>query len=58
VWLIGPLVVGPSWQLGEALVLDDDGDRRRAERLAVVGQSAADVVDREVLFPQRDDLLA
>src|SRR5262249_44196846 len=57
-WLIGPLVVGPPCQLGEALVLEDDGDRRRAERLAVVGQSPADVVDREVLLPQRDDLLA
>ena len=55
-WLVGPLVVGPSWQLGEALVLEDRGDRRRAERLAVAGQGTADVVDREVLLAQGDDL--
>ncbi len=54
--LVGPLVVGASRQLGEALFLQDRGDRRRAERLAVAGEGAADVVDGEVLLPQGDDL--
>ena len=45
-----------SWQLGEALLLQDRGDRRRAERLAFAGEGAADVVDGEILLPQRDDL--
>ena len=54
--LVGPLVVAPSRQFGEALFLQDRGDRRRAERLAVAGQGTADVVDGEVLLPQRDDL--
>ena len=45
-----------SRQLGEALFLEDRGDGRRAERLAVAGQGAADVVDGEVLLPQGDDL--
>ena len=53
----GPLVVGPSRQLGEALFLEDGGDGRRAERLAVTGQGPADVVDREVLLAEGDDLL-
>ena len=54
--LVGPLVVEPSRQLGEALLLQDRGDGRRAERLAVAGEGAADVVDGEVLLPQGDDL--
>jgi hypothetical protein len=54
--LVGPLVVAASRQFGEALFLEDRGDRRRAERLAVTGKGAADVVDGEVLFPKRDDL--
>ena len=55
--LIGSLLVAASRQFGEALFLEDRGDRRRAERLAVAGQGAADVVDGEVLLPQGDDLL-
>ena len=54
--LVGPLVVGAARQLGEALVLEDRGDGRRAERLAVAGQGAADVVDGEVLLAQGDDV--
>ncbi len=55
--LFGSLVVNSSRQLGEALFLEDGGDRRRAEGLAVAGQGAADVVDGEVLLAQGDDLL-
>jgi hypothetical protein len=54
--LVGPLVVAASRQFGEPLFLRDCGDRRRAERLVVAGEGAADVVDGEVLLPQRDDL--
>jgi hypothetical protein len=43
--MIGPFVVGSSRQLGGALFLDDRGDRRRAERLALMGQGAPDVED-------------
>jgi len=55
---IGPLVVAASRQFGEALFLEDRGDGRRAERLALAGQGAADVVDGEVLLAQGDDLFA
>ena len=54
--LVGPLVVKSPWQLGEALHLQNRGDGRRTQRLAVAGEGAADVVDGEVLLPQRDDL--
>jgi len=54
--MVGPLVVKPSRQLGEAFCLQDRGDGRRTQRLAVAGKSAVDVVDGEVLFPQRDNL--
>ena len=54
---VGPLVVAASRQLGEALLLEDGGDGRRAERLAVAGQGPADVVDGEVLLAEGDDLL-
>jgi hypothetical protein len=43
--LVGPLVVATSRQFGETLFLQDRGDRRRAERLVVAGEGAADVVD-------------
>jgi hypothetical protein len=55
--LMGPLVVAAPRQLGEALFLQDHGDRRRAERLAVAGEGAADIMDGEVLLAQRDDLI-
>ena len=57
----GPLgsLVAATRQLGEALLLEDGSDGRRAERLAAVtGQGAADVVDGEVLLAQGDDLLS
>jgi hypothetical protein len=54
--LVGPFVIGSSRQLREPLFLEDHGDRRRAERLAVAGEGAADVVDGEVLLPECDDL--
>ena len=56
--LVGSLLVTASRQFGEALFLEDRGDRRRAERLAVAGEGASDIVDGEVLLPERDDLLA
>ena len=55
--MVGPLVIKPPRQLGEALRLQNRGDGRRTQRLAVTGECATDVVDGEVLLPQRDDLL-
>lgn len=49
------LVVGPARQTSEAFLPEDLGDGDRAERMSLVGQVAADVVDGEVLFPQGDD---
>ncbi len=49
------LVVGPARQPSEALFLEDPGDGDRAERMARVGQGAADVIDGQVLLPQGDD---
>ena len=49
--LVGPFVVESPRQLGEALPHQDRGDGRRAERFAIPGQCAADVVDGEVLLP-------
>src|SRR5262249_60407007 len=54
---VGSLLVAAARQLGEALLLDDRGDGRRAQRLAITGQGPADVVDGEVLLAEGDDLL-
>ena len=51
-------VVGPARQASEALLLEDLGDGDRAERMPLVGQGAADVIDGEVLLPQGDDGVA
>lgn len=52
------LIVAAPRQLGEALLLQDGGDGRRTEGLAIAGEGSADVVDGEVLFAEGDDLLA
>jgi hypothetical protein len=49
------LVIGPARQASEPFILEDPGDGDRAERMPLVSQVAADVIDREVLFPQGDD---
>src|SRR5262249_55401541 len=54
---VGSLLVATARQLGEALLLEDRGDGRRAERLAITGQGPADVVDGEVLLAEGEDLL-
>ena len=54
----GPFIIGPAWQASEAFLLKDVRDGDRTERVALVGQAAADVVDRQVLLTQRDDPLA
>ena len=51
------LVVGAAGESGEPLGLEDLGDRDRAEGMPRVVQHAADVVDREVLLAQGDDLV-
>ena len=55
--LVGSFLITSPRQLGEPLLLEDCGDRRRAQRLAVAGEGVRNVVNREVLLPQRDDLL-
>ena len=52
------LVVGPARQSSESFLLEDLCDGDRAERVSLVGQVAADVVDGEVLFAQGDDTVA
>ena len=54
----GTFVIGSTWQASEAFLLEDLRDGNWAERVALVTQVAADVVDREVLLAQRDDLIA
>ena len=51
-------VVGPARQPSESFVLEDLCDGDRAERMSLVGQIAADVIDGEVLFAQGDDAVA
>ena len=51
-------VVGPARQASESFGLEDLGDGYRAERLPLVGQVTADVIDGEVLFSQGDDEFA
>ena len=53
--MIGSLLVTSSRELGEAFFIQNGSDCRWTKRLAVAGQRAADVVDREVLLPQSDD---
>ena len=51
-------VVSPARQPSESFVLEDLCDGDRAEGVSLVGQIAADVVDREVLLAQGDDAVA
>ena len=53
--LLGPLLVTASRQFGKAVLVEDYSNNCRAEWFTIVGQRTADVVDREILFPQRDD---
>ena len=48
----------PVRQASESFVLEDPGDGDLAERVSLVGQIAADVVDGEVLFTEGDDAVA
>src|SRR6266852_7654039 len=52
-----PLVVGPPRQLRKSFLVQDQGDGRGAPRRALLGQDRADVVDRKILFAERDDRL-
>ena len=53
-----PFVVGPARQASESFVPEDLSDRDRVERMPVVSQVAADVIDGEVLLSQGDDEFA
>jgi hypothetical protein len=57
-WVVGSFLVQSSGQFGEALLLQDHTDRRRAERLVFAGEGTADIVDGKILFPERDDLVS
>lgn len=50
--------VAASREASEPFVLEDLGDRNRAERDVVLGEGPADVVDREVLLAERNDEFA
>ena len=54
----GTFIIGPTWQASEAFLLEDLPDGNRAKRAVLVGQVAADVVDRQILLAQRDDPIA
>jgi hypothetical protein len=51
-------VVGPARQASEPFALEDLSDRDRAERMPLVSQVPADVIDGEVLLSQSDDEFA
>ena len=51
-------VIGPAWQPRESFVFEDLCDGDRTERVALVGEVSADVIDGEVLLTQRDDAIA
>jgi hypothetical protein len=53
-----PFVVGEAGQACEPLGFEDQGDGDGAEWMPFAVQRAADVVDREVVLAQRDDLVA
>lgn len=53
-----PFIVGPTWQASEAFLPENLPDGNGAQRAALMGQVAADVVDREILLAQRDDPIA
>src|SRR5262249_16487343 len=51
-------LVGPARQARESFILEDPGDGDGAERMPLVSQVAADVIDGEVLLSQGDDEFA
>ena len=52
------LIVSPARQPRESFVLENLCNGDRTEGVSFVGQIAADVVDREILFAQGDDAVA
>ena len=52
------LIVSPARQPREPFVLENLCNGDRTERVSFVGQIAADVIDREILFAQGDDAVA
>jgi hypothetical protein len=55
--LIRSFVVQAPRQFGKALLLQDRSDSCWTERLSLAGEGATDIMDRQVLFPQCDDLV-
>ena len=51
-------VVGPARQASEPFILEDPSHRDRAERMPLVSQVPADVIDGEILLSQGDDEFA
>jgi len=49
-------VIGAAWQFGEAFLVEDLRDGGRRQRLAGLVQGTADIVNREILLAQGDDV--
>ena len=54
----GPLVIAPPGQPREAFLVQEDGQRMNAHRVAFGGEFALNVIDRQVLFAQGDGAFA
>ncbi len=54
----GTFLISPAWQASETFLLEDLPDGDGTEWVALMGQVAADVVDREVLLSQGGDPIA
>ena len=56
--LVGAVFVAAAREAGESLLVEEVGDGGGAERVPLMLQGPADVIDREVLLAQGDDALA
>jgi len=56
--VVWAFVISASWEPSEALLFEDDGDGRRAERVPRTLECIVDVIDGKVLFAHGDDLIA
>lgn len=56
--MLGPLIIGAARQSRKTLLFEDDADIGRAQRVSLLLEEAADVIDGEVLLTGLDNAVA
>lgn len=56
--VLGPLLIGAAWEPRKTLLFEDDANIGRAQRVSLLLEEAANVINREVLLAGLDDAIA